>query len=191
MTTLGLVEVSRRSQNRNAFRHKVIKNLPKIAPGNRVNASRRFVQQYDFGTMDQRADKPKLLLHPSGELAGEAFSKLCSFPPLKKFRRARRLLSAVDSKKIGVEPNIFVNGQVFVEPKALRHVTQVQLGAFWIANYIKVCDSRGSRVRRHDASQHAKRRSLAGAVRSNQTKISPGRTSKLKSSTARTPGKCG
>src|SRR6185369_7585115 len=168
MTTLSLVEVSRRSQNRNSFGHEVIKNLPKIAPGYRVNASRRFIQQNDFGTVDERADKPKLLLHPSGELAGEAFSKLAHSRRCKKFRRSRSPLSAVNSKKVRVEPNIFVNREVFVESKALRHIAQVQLGAFWIANHVKVCDRCGSRVRRHDARQHAERRCLAGAIRPNQ-----------------------
>ena len=64
---LGLVQVGRGHQDRDAARQELRQQLPELAPRHRIDAGRRLVEQDQLGLVDQRAGQRQLLLHAAGQ----------------------------------------------------------------------------------------------------------------------------
>ena len=79
-------------------------------------------------------------------------------------------LSLSYSEEVGVEANVFIDGEVFIKPEALRHVAEMVLGSFRIMNNIEAGDAGRPLIRRHDAREHAQCGRFPGAVGPDQTK---------------------
>jgi len=72
--------------------------------------------------MNESADKAKLLLHATGKLSSHAGSELAHACSLKQLRGTLVPLNLAYTKEIGIEADVFVDGEVLIEPKPLRHV---------------------------------------------------------------------
>ena len=77
-------------------------------------------------------------------------------------------LSFFHSKQVGIEANVFVDGEVFIKPEALRHIAQAMLGAFGIASDIEISDTGRPFIGRHNAGEHAERCRFSRAVGTDQ-----------------------
>ena len=86
----------------------------------------------------------------------------------KQLRGPRLALGLADAEEIGVEADVLVDGEIFVETEALRHVAERVLGALGIADDIAAGDGCLACIGRHDAGQHAQGGRLACAVRTDQ-----------------------
>ena len=72
VAALGLVEVRRADENRDALLEKLGEQLPELAPRDRIDAGGRLVEQDDARLVDERARQRQLLLHPAGQPVGQA-----------------------------------------------------------------------------------------------------------------------
>ncbi len=168
MTSLSLVQISSRSQNADSFRNQFVENAPKIAAGNGIDTGRWFIQQNDFGPMNQCANQSELLLHASRKFSRQTGAKLAHPRGSQQFRSALVSLFPVHAKQVGIKADVLINRQILIQAESLRHVTEVMLGAFGIANHVGACDDRTTFVRRHDSGEHTQRRGLAGAIGTHQ-----------------------
>ena len=86
VATLGFVEIGRAHQHGEALlAHQPYDDVPQFAARQRIDADRRLVEQEHVRRPDQRAGKPKLLLHAARQIAGE---------PLRERGRDRSSASA-------------------------------------------------------------------------------------------------
>src|SRR5258708_34035750 len=77
LAKLGFIQVSGAPYDPNPTGNQFLNNLPKITPGDWVDAYPRLIQQYKLRLADQGATKPKLLFHPAEQHTH--FSTLKSF----------------------------------------------------------------------------------------------------------------
>ena len=88
---------------------------------------------------------------------------------LKQLRRAGLALGLAYAEQIGIEADVFIDGQVFVKPEALRHIAERVLGALGIAHHIGAADDGRARIGRHNSGQHTQRRGLPCPVGTDQS----------------------
>ena len=86
MAALGLIEICRRNENRNALRKQLIEDAPEVAPRDRIDAGSGLIEQNHLGPMNERADQAELLLHSAGEFAGHPLAKFTHARGLKQLR---------------------------------------------------------------------------------------------------------
>ena len=72
---LGLVEVGGRHHQGEAVADQLGEQPPELAPGHRVDAGGRLVEQQHLGRVDQGAGERQLLLHAAGQAVGEAVAE--------------------------------------------------------------------------------------------------------------------
>ena len=73
-----------------------------------------------------------------------------------------------DAVQTGVEVEIFLDAEVFVEPETLRHVGDAILNLLRLARHVDAVDRQRSGVRPHQAGDEPDQRGLAGAVGTDQ-----------------------
>ena len=71
-------------------------------------------------------------------------------------------------EQVGVEADILVDREFFVEAEPLRHIAQVRLAGLGVGHDIDAVDEDAAAVRLHHAGQHPHGRGLAGAVGTDQ-----------------------
>ena len=140
MAALGFVEIGGGGENGHAFGDEFVENAPEVAARNRIDARGGLVEQDHLGAMNERADQAEFLLHAAGEFAGHAGAELAHAGGLKQLRGARGALGLADAEQIGVKADVFVDGEIFIEAEALRHVTERVFGAFGIADHVAAGD---------------------------------------------------
>ena len=91
--------------------------------------------------MNEGADQAQFLLHAAGEFPGETAAELAHASGLQELDGTLQAFGLTHSKKIAVESDVLFDGQIFVEAEALRHVTEVILGAFGIENHVRISDA--------------------------------------------------
>ena len=138
--------------------------------------------------MDQRAGQAELLFHAAGELAGlEARKRLMPEPraagPRARAGRGRAF------EQIGVEADVFVDGQVFVETEPLRHVAHMLLGALGIGDDIDAVDDDAPPSGRMTPASMRMVVGLAGAVGTDEAEDFAAVDRKAEASTAVTSAK--
>ena len=86
---------------------------------------------------------------------------------------AYRPLQIVGAVNTAEETDVFLNGQVFIERKFLRHVTDRLLDLPLPGTHIKAGNTAIAACRWQDARQHSDRRRFACAIRSQKTEDLP------------------
>ena len=118
--------------------------------------------------MNERTDQSKFLLHATGKFSGKPLAEFVHSRRLQQLRRTLFALGFFHSEQVRIEANVFLDAEVFVKPKALRHVAEVVLGAFGVAHHVRTGNTGFTLIGRHDAREHAKGRRFAGAIRTDQ-----------------------
>ena len=148
VAALGLVEIGGRDQDGHALVAQAIEDAPEIAARHRIDAGRRLVEQQDLRRVNQRAGEAELLLHAARELAGEPLAERRSCPkPPAAAPRVRRAARGRHLEQIGVEADVLVDGQIFVEAEPLRHVADVRLDALRVGDDVDAVDDDAAGVR--------------------------------------------
>ena len=104
---------------------------------------------------------------PDSLPASRPVNRLRSVKVQKSVER-RRALGLRQPAQIGVQVEILLNRQVFVEAEALRHVADGGLNSGGIPTSVEAEHLRGPFVRQHEPGHDADQRRLAGAVRPDQ-----------------------
>src|SRR4029079_9481562 len=115
------------------------------------------------------AGEAELLLHAAGKASGQAAGKRRQRRHLQELWIAFRPLRGVDSVQIGIEIQVFLDTQVFVEPEALRHVGDAVLYPLRLRRWIDAEDRQLARIGSHQAGDQAQECGLAGAIGPDQS----------------------
>ncbi len=164
VAALGLVEVRRGHDNGRPPGGEIVEEAPEVAPGHGIDARRGLVEQQHARRVHERAGERELLLHAPGELAGEAIAEARQARGLEQAPRLLRACGPSDAEHVRVKVDVLVDGEVLVEPEALRHVADVALDALGVAHDVEARDGRRAAVGPEDAGEHAQRGGLARAV---------------------------
>ena len=81
-----------------------------------------------------------------------------------KLLRALFARGARDSEQIGIETDVLVDRQIFIEAEPLRHVADMMLALLGIGHDIDAVDDDAAAIGPHHAGQHAHGRGFAGAI---------------------------
>jgi len=143
-TAFGFVHVRGADEDGDAFDVQVAENVPELAARNRIDAVRRFIEEQNPGTMNQRARESQFLFHSAGQDAGIALLKF--FEPGKTQQALDALFAfcAAHAKNIGVEFNVLAHGQVAIERKTLRHITDLGTQLLRFARRIETAHARNA-----------------------------------------------
>ena len=133
---LGLVEIRRRHQDRDALAQKLRQQLPELAARHRIDAGRRLVEQDDLRLVHQRAGQRQLLLHAAGQLVGQPIAKRRQLRQLEQ-PRAPALIARIahaQAVNLGEERDVLVDAEIAVQAEPLREIAD------------RLRDVRGARV---------------------------------------------
>ncbi len=118
--------------------------------------------------MRQRTGQSELLFHPSGKLACQALAKLRHARNCEHRIGARLPHFRRDFEQIGIEANILLHRQIFIQAKTLRHIAEMALHLFRMCAHIDAVDHDAALVGTNDAGEHAHRGRLSCTVRADQ-----------------------
>jgi hypothetical protein len=166
---LGLVHVGGADDHAQPFViDQLLHDLPQIAARQRIDAHAGLVQQQQVRRAHQRAGQTQLLLHAARELAGRTCGEARH---VGHFQHAREALAAHclrHAVQIGVEVQIFLHAQVFVQAEALRHVADAVLHRLRVVGDVDAQHAQCPRIGLEQSGHHAHQGGLAGTVRADQ-----------------------
>src|SRR5256712_2777060 len=157
-----------RDDDRGALGRELADRAPEVAPGRGVDARRRLVEEQHHRPVQQRAAEREPLLPAARELAPELVQSPVQFEKRDHLGTTGGpcgLRQAVDPT---VEVEVLGYGEAFVQPELLGHIAHALLDLFGRNRHVDPRHQSGSRGRLEQPAQHADRRRLARAVRSQQ-----------------------
>ncbi len=124
---LGFVKIGGTDQYRHALRLHALDDAPQLAPRNRIDADGRLVQQQQPRRAQQYTGQAQFLLHASGQRPGATLAEWpeCSQP--QQVVETCLACGGIEPLQVGVEGEVFLHREVFVQAEALRHVAYVAL----------------------------------------------------------------
>ena len=156
-----LVKVVGGDQDRGSLPCQLIEAIPEGPPGNRRHVSRRFIEEKKWWCVDRCASECQVLPRSDWHCTGERV-----YPFLKSshgdypIRRLDRF-HAGQSVQSGVEPQVFPDGHVVVDPGLLRHVADDVLEVSRLPRQVETQNPGGTFVLFQNPAQHADHRGLA------------------------------
>ena len=146
----------------------LLHDAPEIAARERVDANAGFVQQQQVGGADQRAGEAQFLLHAARELACGPVGKARHVGHFEHAGEAVAARVHRHAVQVGVEVEVFLHAQVFVETEALGHVADPVLHLLGVAGDVDAQHAERAAIRCHQPGEHAHQGRLASAVRPDQ-----------------------
>ena len=120
---LGLVQVRRGHDDREATREELGQQLPELAARHGIDARGRLVEQEHLRLVDERAGQGELLLHATREPIGAPRAKRRQLGHVQE--TIARGLIAPDAVDFGEEPDVLVDREIAVEREPLRQVADI------------------------------------------------------------------
>ncbi|OIQ66823.1 hypothetical protein GALL_516040 [mine drainage metagenome] len=161
---LGLVEVGGADQHAGAVLAHALDDRPQLAPRNRVDAHRRLVEQQQPRRAQQHAGQAELLLHAAGQGAGATRAERAQRGQPQQFGEARLARGVVEPLQVGVQAQVLVHRQVFVQPEALRHIADRRLDRRRVGDAVGAEHFDAARIGVQQRGGQPHQRRLAGAV---------------------------
>ena len=163
MTALGFVHVMRAHEHGDAFGREFVDVLPEVAARLGIHPRSRLVKQQQLRRMQHARGEREPLLPAARQRAGELAAPRGEPEPIE--RRGDCSATIRDVVHPRNEGKVFLDRQVLVQAEALRHVTDFPLDRRRFAAKIEAKARAVAFVRRQQSAQHADRRRLAAAVR--------------------------
>ena len=166
MAARRFVHVMRGDEHRQPARRELVNLLPKFAPRLRVHARRRFVEQQQLRLVNQTRREREALFPATGKRAGQLLAPLDHAEAFQTFFHGSLALRHFVEPRDEIQ--IFLDAQIFVERKFLRHVANAffYLGA--LGTKIQTEATAFAAVGREQAAKHPQERGLAAAVRAEE-----------------------
>ena len=143
---------------------KVEQEVPQLASGDGVNAGGGFVQEEEFGLVDQRAGQGQALLPSAREGPGELSAIRADLRKVHDFAGANGKAPAVQSVDSPVEIQVLGHRQVAVKAELLGHVPDPPFDLFALGGDGLAQDDGVSGGGGQHAAEHADNGALAAAV---------------------------
>jgi len=107
----------------------VVDERPELAPGQRIDAGGRLVEDQEVGLVDQRSAQPDLLLHAARELAGGTLSEWSESSGVQQLLDLGRALGRRQPKQPRHEVDVVANAELEVQvlAQALGHVRDARV----------------------------------------------------------------
>ena len=168
----GLVQIGGGPHHGHAVRTAFLQHgrddRPEFAARHRIDADRRLVQQQQPRTREQRAGQAELLLHPAGELAGQARGEGRQAGEAQQSFDACRAQVARHGMQVGEQVEVFRDAEVFVQAECLRHVADRGMHRGGIGRHVVAEHAHVSGSGAQQAGDETQERGLAGAVGADQ-----------------------
>jgi hypothetical protein len=165
---LGLVEIGGAPDDGDArARHRPY-DAPQFAPGRRVDAGARFVEQQQLRPRQQGTGEPELLLHATRELPRQPAREGRKAGELQQRREALAARCRIQIVQVCLQVQVLLHRQVLVEPEALRHVANLAAHRVAVGDSVAK-DLQRPRVRREQAGDESQQRRLSRSVRADET----------------------
>ncbi len=168
VAALGFVQIGGAPQHGHAVRGQLAHHLPQLAAGNRIDADAGLVQQQDPRLAQQRAGQAQLLLHAAGQLAGRPRGEAGEVGEGQQALEAVSAALADDAAQIGVQLQVLLHRQVFVQTELLRHIADQRAQRVAVGDRVQALDADGAGAGLQQAGQQPQQGGLAGAVRPGQ-----------------------
>ena len=165
---LGLVHVVRGQDDGHALLLEPVKAIPNQVPRLRVEAGRGLVEQEKAGLVDERTGDREPSFHATGEGLDFVFGAVLELDELEQLLRAGSRDVTRNIEVAGVGEQVFVDPEFHVERVGLGHHPQPRSDSRAVDHRIEAEHAKLATGRRRDAADHAHRRRLAGAVRSEE-----------------------
>src|SRR5205085_5398677 len=150
---------------RHAFRREIGERVPKLAARDRIDAGRRLIEQQNFWFSDERAREREFLFHAAAQAAGEPILEAVHVEHAQVAVAALFDLFIGQQTQLTNVAQVFARAQILKETEGLREIADVRTR---IAGRATEHLGRAGRLRHH-AAEDLKRRSLARAVRPDET----------------------
>src|SRR5687767_9051237 len=164
-TTLRLIHVMRRHEQRHAAPREFEQQIPQLTTRDRINACRRFIEKQHRRFMHQRARHRQSLPPSAREQRRAPIQIRFQMRDRGQFLAAFLQRFPVQAIKPPVKQKIFVHGQLIVEREFLRHVSDQSLHLLGVAHDVHSRDPRRPMRRRQNPAQHSNHGALARPVR--------------------------
>jgi len=135
-----LIEVAGGKKYGNLFFQQLVEYSPEVSPGHGVHTIGWLVEEENLRGVDECAGEAQLLLHSAGEVSGKTFLKGRQPAELKEAFDPRGPLLRWNTIDVGIEVDVFDNGEVFVEAESLGHVSDAFLKCFGLFNDVVFAD---------------------------------------------------
>ena len=148
--------------------HQLLHNMPQLTARQGVHPHRRLVKQEQIRRAHQGARQPQLLLHAPGKLARQPISEL------RQVRHVQQSLVALaphvhgHALQVGVQIQVLLHRQVFVQAKPLRHVADAVLHLLGLRGRVQPQHAQLTAVRSQQGCRQPQQRRLARAIRPHQ-----------------------
>ena len=143
--------------------------IPKQAPRCGIDGRRRLVEHEERGTVENRAAEREPLFLPARETAREHIRFLRELHAHEHFLRACAPLRAREAVESAVEHHILAHRHIRIEAEPLGHIAERLTCALRMRRRVTAEHERCAARRREDAADHADRRGLSRAVRSDES----------------------
>jgi hypothetical protein len=169
VATLCLVQICGAQQHSHTlFADLPVNNRPEFAPRYRVHTHRRLIQQQQRRWAHQGAGEPQLLLHAAGKAAGQALHERRQAGHMHQFPVTAGTFGPGNPLQVGVQIQIFLHTQVFIQTEALRHVTNRRLNGERLGDNVDAQCVDAPLIGPQQPGCQPHQGGLAGAVRTDQ-----------------------
>ena len=166
IAALGFVEIGGADDHAHALvLQEALDDFPQFAARERIDTHRGFIEEEEIGGAHQRAGQPELLFHPAAELPCQASGEAGQVGHVQQPRIALPAFCSRHAMEIGIEIEVFLHRQVFIEAKALGHVTDAALQGCRLGARVEPQHGELARVGQHQARHESQQRGLASAIR--------------------------
>lgn len=177
----SLFHVMRRENQGSALRAQGSKPIPKMLPGVRVEASGGFVENDEFGVMNQSPDQGQAAFGTPRQLAeigSCAISQLCK---IQKGRDPSLHLVRGETEIAGINGEIFDDREIGIQIIRLRDDSDPASGKTCFGGYGMIQNRDRTRTRRRESEKQPQGRGLARTIGPEKTKALPPGNFKIQS----------
>ena len=165
VAVFGFLHEVRRNDNGRALGGKVGYLPPKVTSRQRVNAAGRFVEEQDFGLMNQSRRHREPLLVAAGQISGVFIFGAAQMKFVQHLVDTRPQNFSAQAVSPAEEVQILRHSQVAVERKFLRDVADIRPRLSPCSPQVDARHAQETVSHRQKPAEHSERRSLARAVR--------------------------
>ena len=165
MTTLGLIHVMCRNENRRPCIGKRKKFRPEVAAAFRVNRAGWFIEKQQFRFVEHSTRQRQALFLSSAHCARQLFHLLAEIIAIQQVVNPGFAFCTGVRVHVSDEAQVLEDGEITVKRKFLCHVANSGLEWICVARNFESQDTGAAFRRGQQAAKHANGRCLTGTVR--------------------------
>src|SRR5208283_1106127 len=173
VAAFGLIEISSRDQYRYPLEDQRVKDAPKFAARDRIDASGGLIEQQQLRRVDQGTGNAKLAFHTAGELAGQTISKPGHTRSLEQMIFSWLPHGPAYFEDVGIKADVLGDGEILVEAELLGHVADSALDRFRPEQNVLPVDKDDAGIGGKHSRENPQRRRFPRAVGTHQPKDLP------------------